>query len=195
MIASCDISLCDSSTRGGTALSFDGQVVFNGEVSEGCPAEELLWWQKAIHTTHERVTDSYTTQGGKCHSNECCVVAGWLSQSRSRARGTFHCQVHFLTSSSKGHLCVVEHKTGEGLENEARALLGAMTGVYLNVSHRNKLEEINLTSTFDQIYVQRIRLCTTVSVYTGFSAKVFSTEKEARLDNAKPWEPGKGRFS
>ena len=86
------------------------------------------------------------------------MVAGWLSQSRSRARGTFQCQVHFLTSSSKGHLCVVEHKTGEGLENEARALLGAMTGVYLNVSHRNKLEEINLTSTFDQIYVQRIRL-------------------------------------
>lgn len=90
---------------------------------------------------------------------------------------------------------MVEHKTGEGLENEARALLGAMTGVYLNVSHRNKLEEINLTSTFDQIYVQRIRLCTTVSVYTGFSAKVFSTEKEARLDNPKPWDPGMGRFS
>lgn len=137
------------------------------------------------------MTDSYTTQGGKCHSNECCVVAGWLSQYRSRARGTFHCQVLIKRTL----VCGRAQKTEKGLENKARALLGAMTGIHLNFSHRNKLEERNLTSTFDQIYVQRFRLCTIFSVYTGFSTKVFSTEKEARLDTAKPWEPGMGRFS
>lgn len=84
-------------------------------------------------------------------------------------------------------VCDRAQQTGKGLENKARALPGAMTGLYLNFRHRNKLGEINHTSTFDQTYVQRTRLCTTLSVYTGFSAqvlstKVFSTEKEVRLN-------------
>lgn len=124
------------------------------------------------------------------------MVAGWLCQARSRARK------NFPLSGPLPHLLIKRtlvggsaQQTGRGIEDKARALLGDVTGIYLNFSHRSKLGELNLTSTFGQTYVKRIRLCTSFSVHTGFSAKVFSTEKEARLDTVKPQDPEPGRLS
>lgn len=65
-------------------------------------------------------------------------------------------------------LCGGGQQTGRGLENRASPLLETGQGrisVYLKFSHKNKLGEINRTSTFDQMYVERIRLCTTFIQY------------------------------
>lgn len=62
-------------------LSLDGQVVSTERYLRAVLSRATVV-AEAINTTHEKVTNSYTTQGGKCHRNEPCVVAGWLCQAR-----------------------------------------------------------------------------------------------------------------
>lgn len=118
--------------------------------------------ESPIHTPHKEAT--VTTMSAMWRWAGC-VSPGQGPEELSTVRSP---HPHLLIKRTL--VCGRVLQTGKGPENKARALLGAMTGISLNFSHRNKLGEINLIITFDQIYVQRIRLCTTFSVYTGFSA-------------------------
>lgn len=143
-------------------------------ISEGCPAEELLWWQKTIHTIHESDRFIYHTRRQVSATSVVWWWAGCVSSG----------QKNFPLSGPLPHLlikrtlvCGRAQQTGKGIESKAMALRGAVTGIYLNFSHRDKLGEIHLTSTFDQMYVQRIRLCTTFCVYTGLVLRPLALRK------------------